>query len=508
MQVSSQVAEKASSDGTTNKQCRAAHRQSTRTTVTKVHTNFADIPKPTLSQRPAVAAEEARTVGTVNVQCRSNDQDYMKTTVMKLPTDFVKLTESTPSRVSPVVAKEAHTDGTRVVQCQSDDQNYMKTTIMQMPMDYLEIPEPSLPRGFLELAEEARNVNVEIEQCCYTDEVQTQEAGLTRPAFVTVMEYSSSVLNVGATIAPGISTERIPPIFSAGRRSPVDQLGLVGPWNKTVQSVLSGSDTKDGGTDPAGPVGPDVSVDQSQPVAEGPVGQYITRSPVGSDGMLSTCDSDQPVADGPVGPSVILGLVGPRRMLSQCKPDQPVADGPVGQSFTPGPVGPCGIVSKCKPNDPIADSPVGSTETPDPVDQKERPIQIDIMKIVTTDEPASLVGTPPSSDSGIHSWGEQWENMSISTTDTEEEEQNGRPRICIPTGRRVSDTRVPPNTEEDQVIICPWMDCLLNRESDESSSIGIRNYNKDPQGNENMDLHSDREPTSDESSWEDYEALG
>ena len=124
-------------------------------------------------------------------------------------------------------------------------------------------------------------------------------------------------------------------------------------------------------------------------------------------------------------------------MLSQCKPDQPVADGPLGQSLTLGPVGPCGI----------ADSPVGSTETPDPVDQKERPIQIDIMKIVTTDEPASHVDTPPSSDSGIHSWGEQWENMSISTTDTEVE-QNGRPRIGSPIGRHVRDTRVPPNTEE------------------------------------------------------------
>ena len=248
---------------------------------------------------------------------------------MKLPTDFVRLTESTPSRVSPVVAKEAHTDGTRVVQCQSDDQNIMKTTIMQMPMDYLEIPEPSLPRGFLELAEEARNVNVEIEQCCYSDEVQTKEARLTRPVCVTVMEYSPSVLNVGVTITPGISTERIPPI-SAGRRSPVDQLGLVGPCNKTDQSVLSGSDTNDGGTDPAGPVGPDVSVDQIRPVAAGPVCQFIARGPVGSDGMFPTCDSDQPMAVGPMGPSVILGLVGPRRMLSQCKPDQPVADGPVG----------------------------------------------------------------------------------------------------------------------------------------------------------------------------------
>ena len=199
------------------------------------------------------------------------------------------------------------------------------------------------------------------------------------------------------------------------------------------------------------PVGSDGMLsmcDSDQPMAEGPVGQYITRNPVGSDGMLSTCDSDQPVVDGPVGPSAILGLVGPRRMLSQCNPDQPVADGPVGQSFTPRPVGPCGIVSKCKPNDPIADSPMGSTEAPDPVDQKEIPIEIDIMKIITTDEPASLVGTPPSSDSGIHSWGEQWENMSISTTDTEAE-QNGRPIICIPTGWRVSETRVPPNTEEE-----------------------------------------------------------
>ena len=106
---------------------------------------------------------------------------------------------------------------------------------------------------------------------------------------------------------------------------------------------------------------------------------------------------DQPVADGPVGPSFTLGPVGPRRMFSQGKSDQPVAVGPVGQSFTPGPVGPCGIGSKCKPDDPIAIGPVGSTEIPDPGDETERPIQIDLMKIVPTDGPASLVDTPPSS---------------------------------------------------------------------------------------------------------------
>ena len=450
-----------------------------------------------------MAAEEAGIDGTTNVQCRSIDYDNMKTTVIKLPTDFVKLTEPTLSRVSPVVAKMAHTDGTRVMQYQSDDQNSMKTTIYrQMPMDYLEIPEPALPRGFLELAEEARNVCVESGQSCYTEEVQSQGAGLTRPVFITVMEYSSPVLKKGAMIAPGVSTEMVPTTLSAGRRDPVDQLGLVGPQDKTEQSVLPGSDANEVGTDPAGPVGPDVTVDQIQPVGgpvyhtspSGPrrnvfhvrfrsVGRFITRSPVGSDGMLSTCDSDRPVADGPVGQSFILGPVGPRRMFSQCKPNQPVAVGPVGQSFTTGPVGPYEMVSNCKWMDRIAYSPVGSTVIPDPVEQAESPIQTDFVEIVTTDGPASLGDTPPSSDSGIHSLGEQWENMSISTVDMESE-QNGRPTNNSPTGRRGSDTRVPPNTEEDEDIICPWMDCLLNGESDEFSSIDIPNYRKDIQYND------------------------
>ena len=57
MQVSSQVAERASSDGATNKQCQPAHRQNTKTTVTETHTNFADKPKPTQSQGTAVAAD-------------------------------------------------------------------------------------------------------------------------------------------------------------------------------------------------------------------------------------------------------------------------------------------------------------------------------------------------------------------------------------------------------------------------------------------------------------------
>ena len=50
--------------------------------------------------------------------------------------------------------------------------------------------------------------------------------------------------------------------------------------------------------------------------------------------------------------------------------------------------------------------------------------------------------------------------------------------------RRVSDTRVPPNTEEDEDINYPWTDRLLNRESDENSSIDIQQNDRKFQYNE------------------------
>ena len=169
------------------------------------------------------------------------------------------------------------------------------------------------------------------------------------------------------------------------------------------------------------------------------------------------------MADSPVGQSFILGPVGPKRMFSQYKLNQPVAVGTVGQPITTGPVGTHETVSNCKQMDRIAASPVGSTEIPDPADETASPIQTDF---------TSLGDTPPSSDSGVHSLGEQWENMSTSSIDMESE-QNERPTNGSQMGRRGSDTRVPPNTEEDEVINDPWTDCVLNEESDEYSSIDI-----------------------------------
>ena len=130
-------------------------------------------------------------------------------------------------------------------------------------------------------------------------------------------------------------------------------------------------------------------------------------------------------------------------------------------------------VADCKRMDRIDDSPVGSTEILYPVNQTGRPIQTDLMKIGTINRLASLGDTPPSSDSGVHSLGEQWENMSTSSIDMESE-QNERPTHGSAIGWHVSNNRVPPNTEEDDDIDYPWMDRLLERESDENSSIDIQ----------------------------------
>ena len=141
------------------------------------------------------------------------------------------------------------------------------------------------------MAEEAKNVCVDNEQCLHVDEVLPQVVVMAKPAIVTIVEYSHPSPNDGATVAPRISTEKLILVVCAGRCFPVDQMGQAGPWDATDQSVFSGSESEYSGTDSVGLVGPYVTFDQVQPVADGPVDPLITLSPVG--------------------PSVTLGPVGP-----------------------------------------------------------------------------------------------------------------------------------------------------------------------------------------------------
>ena len=223
------------------------------------------------------------------------------------------------------------------------------------------------------------------------------------------------------------------------------------------------------------PVGPDhgITSDSDQTMADGPVGRFITHSPVGPDRITSACDPDRPVADGPVGQSFIVGPVGPRRMFSPYELNQPVTVGPVDQPFTTSSVGTHEGEPDCKWTDQISESPVDSTEILDRVKQTEGPRRTDFAKSGIVNEPVSSGDTPPSSDSGVHSLGEQWENMSTSSIDMGSEQYN-RPTPENVSGWRVSDSHVPPNTEEDEDIDYPWTNCLLNKGLNDNVSIDIQ----------------------------------
>ena len=110
--------------------------------------------------------------------------------------------------------------------------------------------------------------------------------------------------------------------------------------------------------------------------------------------------------------------------------------------------------------------------------------------------------------------------MSISTADTEAE-QNIGPRICSPTGRRVSDTRVPPNTEEDEVssvssgtdgrnsVIGDLADFSADEEESQLAQFsGCRIPGCQCEGcNEYMEWDSDDMTDSEDSEWEDPDEM-
>ena len=152
--------------------------------------------------------------------------------------------------------------------------------------------------------------------------------------------------------------------------------------------------------------------------------------------------------------------------------------GPVGQPFITGPLGAHVRESDCRRTNRIYSDPEGSTDVLDPVNQTGRDIQLDLLKICTVNGLASSGNTPPSSDSGVHSLGEQWENMSTNSIDMESE-QTERPSYGGATRRCVSNTSIPTNAEESDIFNCPLVDCLLERKSDDISSVAIQREDRE-----------------------------
>ena len=127
---------------------------------------------------------------------------------------------------------------------------------------------------------------------------------------------------------------------------------------------------------------------------------------------------------------------------------QPLAVGPVGQPFITGPLGNHVSEPDCRRTSRMDTGPGGSTSVLDPVNQTGSAVQKDRVNIGAINGPASSGDTPPLSDLGVHSWKEQWENMSENSTKGASEQTV---RLNYGSSRRghMSDIRTPPNTEEE-----------------------------------------------------------
>ena len=99
---------------------------------------------------------------------------------------------------------------------------------------------------------------------------------------------------------------------------------------------------------------------------------------------------------------------------------------------------------------------------PDAVIQTGSEVQPDRVKISTANGPTESRKTPPSSDSGVHSVGEQWENMSTNSRDTVSV-QNEEPSYGGNTSQVVSMYSRPQNTVEGVKVGCPETVCVVEK---------------------------------------------
>ena len=229
-----------------------------------------------------------------------------------------------------------------------------------------------------------------------------------------------------------------------------------------------------------GPLGTnefDAILDRSRPTASGPLGRQCGLDPMGPRAILSLGNGNQPPSVGPVGRSWILRQPGDRDTNSDDErailtrsesesdtgiPDSMFhtrSDAQVGQVNISMDNGPADVIVIPPSNDSAVRSlgeELIQTESefksdagiPVSVPQTGSEVQTDRVNIGTSNGQTDWCETSLSSDSGIHSWTEQWENMSEILTDSSvhhtvvsHHEDSGRVSHLA--------CRTPPNTEEE-----------------------------------------------------------
>ena len=210
------------------------------------------------------------------------------------------------------------------------------------------------------------------------------------------------------------------------------------------------------GLDPMGPSGMLLLDVYNQPCAVGPVGKPSRPGPTAHPHIVDA--PDWTMAGGPMDRLLNLDPMGPSGMISLDGYNQPPAVGPVGKPSRPGPGDHPGSKADCGQTIQLRSESEGTNDVPDPVIQTGSDVRTDRLNIGTVHGQTGSCDTPPSSDSGVHSLEEQWENMSTESLDTTSEQTKGGPEQLD------SETSGPLKTETAVRVDYAGMDCVLGQE--------------------------------------------
>ena len=261
-------------------------------------------------------------------------------------------------------------------------------------------------------------------------------------------------------------------LFVADRKEIADRPVLMVPHNGTEQSVFLGLDVERVEHAPAHTMVPDVVRYRDRSSADRPAEQNETRRPVGTEWKHAENDANESMAGGPVGQLCISDPLCPGGVPFMNNLLQPLTVGPVGQPTITGPLDKHVSEPDCGQMNWIQNDPGGSTGILDTMNQTSSNVPTDRLNIGAFGRRANSVDATPSSDSGIHSWKEQWENMSEMSTD----DASGQP-VVLNWGNservHTSDIHTPPNTEEEGDSDYPWRDRMVSRKLYGSSSDAL-----------------------------------
>ena len=261
-------------------------------------------------------------------------------------------------------------------------------------------------------------------------------------------------------------------LFLVDQRGRADRPVLMIPHNETEQSVFLRLNVERVKHAPAHSMVPDVVMYHDRSSSDRPAEQNETRRPEGTERKHAENDANGSMAGGPVGQLYNSDPLGPGGVPFMNDLLQPLTVGPVGQPTINGP--PDKHVSEpgCGRMNRIQSDPRGSTGILDTVSQTSSILPADRLNIGTFGRLANSIDATPSSDSGIHSWKEQWESMSELSTD----DASGQPVRSDWSNSgwvHTSDIRTPPNTEEEGDSDYPWRDRMVSRKLCGSSSDAL-----------------------------------